>query len=514
MERPHSAGTAGRIAVVAALLAGGVLLGPGTASAASCNPANAWARGDFDGDNRSDVVVGVPRHDNGAGGVDARGSHTSSLVITPGLLLLGDGAGSAFGSALALTDLDFDGCADLVVGAPGERRQGGVHILFGSPTGFTTMDVITLAHASKDGDGFGSALALVPRGTGASVVHDLYVGAPGADIGGKADAGEVFRYTIARDKGARIKITARDRRHQGADGVPGAAEAGDRFGSVLAGVPGAQHNGVLVGTPLEDVGPARDAGSVTFLRATAAGAVAESQGWTQGTAGVLGPPAAGDGFGSAVSYRAPWAAVGTPGDDVDGVADAGSVQMLRLESQGRDKKGRDLGEKLIARQFIAEGRVGAPGTAEAGDLFGSAVSVGIGLLCPKSLDLAVGAPGKDAGPVSDAGAVGLLQLSGPTPCPAQMLLQGAGLPGSGEAGDGLGSSLTILRGRNDSGDVYTDRLVLGVPSKDVDAQENAGYVQPARGSFTVDGAGSATLRFSAGPEAGTDYGAVLTSASD
>jgi hypothetical protein len=514
MRRPRSARTPARVGVAATLIAGSVLLGPGQASAASCNPANPWARGDFDGDNRSDVVVGVPRHDHGAGGVDARGSHTSSLVITPGLLLLRDGAGSAFGAALALTDLDRDGCADLVVGAPGEGRRGQVHILFGSPTGFTTMDVVTLPHTSKDLDAFGASLALVPRGTGAGAVHDLYVGAPGADIGDKADAGEVFRYTIARDAAARITVTARERRHQGADGVPGVAEAGDRFGSVLAGVPGAQDNGVLVGTPAEDVGAARDAGSVTFLRVTAAGAVAGSQGWTQSSAGVHGPPAIGDGFGSALSYRAPWAAVGTPGDDVDGAADAGSVQMLRLESQGRDKKGRDLGEKLIPRQFITEGRAGAAGTAEAGDLFGSAVSVGIGLLCPRSLDLAVGAPGKDAGPVQDAGAVGLVQLGGTTACPGQTLVQGRGLPGSGEAGDQLGSTLTILRGRNDSGDVYADRLVLGVPLEDVDAQENAGAVQPARGTFTVDGAGSETLRFSAGPSVDANYGSVLTSASD
>ena len=146
-----------RAAVVVSLVAGGVLLGPGQASAAACNPANAWARGDFDGDSRADVVVGVPNHGNGSGGVDARGSHTAPLVITPGLLLLGDVAGSGFGSALALTDLDYDGCADLVVGAPGEGRKGQVHILFGSPTGFTTMDVVTLPHDSRDLDAFGSA---------------------------------------------------------------------------------------------------------------------------------------------------------------------------------------------------------------------------------------------------------------------------------------------------------------------------------------------------------------------
>ena len=78
----------------------------------------------------------------------------------------------------------------------------------------------------------------------------------------------------------------------------------------------AQNNGVLVGTPAEDVGSARDAGSVTFLRATPAGAAAPSQGWTQETAGIAGPPGTGDRFGASLSYRAPWAAVGTPGDDV------------------------------------------------------------------------------------------------------------------------------------------------------------------------------------------------------
>ncbi len=226
-----------RVLLVSSLVAGSVVfLSPGPASAASCNPANPFARGDFDGDYRTDAVIGVPSYDGGAGGVDARGSHTSALVITPGMLLRGGAAGSGFGSAVALTDLDSDGCADLVVGAPGEDRKGAVHVLFGSPTGFTTMDTVTLAHDSREGDAFGSALALSPRKVGSEVVHDLYVGAPGADVGGKADAGEVFRYTIVKDADRKVKATFRERRHQGAGGVPDAAEAGDRFGAVLAGV--------------------------------------------------------------------------------------------------------------------------------------------------------------------------------------------------------------------------------------------------------------------------------------
>jgi hypothetical protein len=514
MGMARSVGTGGRVALAATLIAGGVLFAPGSASAVSCNPANPWARGDFDGDRRSDVVVGVPRHQNGAGGVDARGSHTAPLMITPGLLLLGTGAGSAFGAALALTDLDLDGCADLVVGAPGSKGHGDVHILFGSPTGFTTMDVVTLPHAARALDEFGAARALVPRGAGAQRVHDLYVGAPGADIGDRADAGEVLRFTIAPDKGTKIKVTPRERRHQGANGVPGAAEAGDRFGSVLAGVAGTRTGGVLVGAPAEDVGAARDAGSVAFLRTTDAGAVAPSQGWTREAATVPGDPRTGDGFGSALSYRAPWAAVGTPGDDVGGVADTGSVQILQLVPLGKDKKGKDLGEGLIPRQFLAEGAGGAPGTPEAGDRFGSAVSLGVGLLCPRSVDLAVGAPGKDAGPVRDAGVVGLVQVSGATPCAAQTLLPGLSLPGSPAAGDALGASLTVLRGRTDSGDLYTDRLLLGVPLADADAQADAGHVQPARGAITVDGVANETLQSSAGAVGGENYGAVLTAGSD
>ena len=55
---------------------------------------------------------------------------------------------------------------------------------------------------------------------------------------------------------------------QGARGVPGRAEAGDRFGSALAsgmGIRCQEEIPVAVGVPGEDVGHARDAGAVTLL---------------------------------------------------------------------------------------------------------------------------------------------------------------------------------------------------------------------------------------------------------
>ncbi len=155
-----------------------------------------------------------------------------------------------------------------------------------------------------------------------------------------------------------------------------------------------------------------------------------------------------------------------------------------------------------------------PGTAEAGDAFGSAVSVGIGLLCARSLDVAIGAPGKDAGPVLDAGSVSLVQLGGFTSCAADVVTQGRGVAGTADAGDRLGENLTILRGRTDAGDLYTDRLVVGVPGEDVNGTPDAGQVQAARGVFTVDGVARSVLEFSSGALAAGRYGTVLTSSSD
>lgn len=518
-------GTGIRALAVASLAAGGVVAMPGQALAAICDRNNPAARGDLDGDSRTDVVVGMPELDGGAGAVDARGTHTDSRVLRPADLHAGTGKGNRFGATVVITDLDGDGCADLVVGSPGEGapnlkdkaaakrfgagRSGQVHIVFGSPSGLLAKGAGMLAHpSSAGGDEFGAALAVVPRQTSKGLVRDLYVGAPGADVGGAKGAGEVFRFTIAPDAKKRIAVTGGESRHQGGQGVPDRAEAGDRFGAVLGGVEGGtDSNGVLVGTPDEDLGDLRDAGSVTYLPTTRAGRSAPAETWTQDSVGVPGEAEAGDRFGAAVGSRGAWAAVGAPGENVGDVHDAGAVQIFERIDSGA--------EGFAPRRQLTQESTDGPGELEPDDRFGEAVTVGLGLACARQPSVAIGAPGEDVGTVADAGSVTVAPLADRAACWPRVLTQGAnGVGGVPEPGDHLGAALGALRGNAGWGARYADALVMGAPGEDVEARVDTGSVQPAEDTFTVDGVAKPWLQFSGGLAAGHRYGTVLPGSSD
>lgn len=495
--------TVGLAAVLA--LGGAVLTAPG-AAAAGCDPAEQNSAGDLDGDDVSDVVVGMPGVGEGSGAVDVRGTSSPGQQLTSDLLGGSRDDNDQVGTAIAVGDLDGDGCADLVVGAPGEgtgeigRFTGQVHIVLGGTGGIDRSTAFVVPNGAAPFDRFGAALALEKRGN----VHDLYVGAPEATVGGKAHAGKVYRYTITPGGARRVTVTAREVLSQDSPGVPGAAETDDRFGSVLAAV--GTGRGVLVGDPLEDIGSRADAGAVWFLRVDASGASAPAQSFSQDTAGVTGAPETGDHFGQSIGMRGRVAGVGVPDENDRDRVDSGMVQVMILRA------GNDL---FAAARGITQAGPGVPGALEPGDRFGAQVVVGAALLCQENLDLAVGSPGEDVGSRSDAGTVTLLTQTGASDCPApRVVRQGAGLAGAAEAGDEVGSVLALTRGRTDLDEDYADRLLVGVPKEDIGAQADAGLVQPARGGIVDDGVLRETLQFPGGYLLGTGYGRVLSSPSD
>ncbi len=489
----------------AALALAGLVVGAPSAMAAACDPETVHSSGDVDGDNVSDVVVGMPNVGDGRGGVDVRGTSSPDRQLTTGMLGGSPDDNDQVGAAVAVGDLDGDGCADLVVGAPGEgtgaagRYTGQVHIVFGGTSGIDTTTAFVIPNGADPFDRFGAALALEKRGD----VHDLYVGAPEATVNGKASAGEVYRYTITPGGARRVTVTAREVRSQNSAGVPGTAEAGDRFGSVLASV--GTGRGVLVGDPLEDVGTRADAGSVWFLRVGSTGAAVSSQVFSQDTPGVAGTAEAGDRFGASVSMRGRTAAVGVPGENDGSRVDSGMVQVMILRA------GNDL---FYGHRGITQASSGVPGALEAGDRFGAQVVVGLALLCAENIDIAVGSPGEDVGTAADAGSVTLLTQTGATDCPARVVRQGAGMAGAAEAGDGVGSVLTIVRGRTDLDEGYADRLLVGVPLEDIGTKADSGLVQPVSGGIVDNGVLRSTLEFPDGYLLGERYGRVLSSSSD
>src|SRR6266511_1806667 len=159
---------------------------PGTAEQDDAFGA-AVAKGDFNGDMRFDVAVGVP--DEAVGGVTLAGAVN---------VLYGSPAAS---TAPAASDLDGDGFFDLAVGVPGEdvggvADAGAITVLFGSGGGITTAGSQTLfqgsggiAGSAEVGDSFGHALAsgLLANDD----LADLVVGVPGENVGAISDAGAV-----------------------------------------------------------------------------------------------------------------------------------------------------------------------------------------------------------------------------------------------------------------------------------------------------------------------------------
>ena len=113
--------------------------------------------GDFDGDLFSDLAIGAPGSNNGAGSV------TILYGAASGLTALGDlwsqdssgvrgeaASGDEFGASLGAGDFNGDGFFDLAVGAPGDSvdgsRIGSVNILYGSAdrlTAFAKRDAVS-----------------------------------------------------------------------------------------------------------------------------------------------------------------------------------------------------------------------------------------------------------------------------------------------------------------------------------------------------------------------------------
>jgi len=101
---------------------------------------------------------------------------------------------------------------------------------------------------------------------------DLAIGTPGEDLGPNADAGAVF-VVYGSATGLNMGAQAPLLIHQDVEGVEGAAEPGDGFGShLIAGdFTGDGNDELVVGIPSEDVGALVDAGAIQEFFGTPAG---------------------------------------------------------------------------------------------------------------------------------------------------------------------------------------------------------------------------------------------------
>jgi hypothetical protein len=197
---------------------------------------------------------------------------------------------------------------------------------------------------------------------------------------------------------------------QESDAVLGAAAADDQFGYSLTS--GDFNNDgfadLAIGVPGDNTAGVR-AGAVNVLYGAAGGLTGSgSQLWSRASDGILGDPAEGDRFGHSLAVGdfdgTGFAdlAIGAPGSDVSGAADAGSVNVLYGSANGIT---------TLHNQLWDQSGLDKDGGAEAGDAFGSALASG-DFDRDGVADLAIGVPGEDVpvGPVIvvDAGSVNVL----------------------------------------------------------------------------------------------------------
>lgn len=128
--------------------------------------------------------------------------------------------------------------------------------------------------------------------------------------------------------------------------------------------------------------------------------------------------------------------VGTPREDIAGKADVGGVVQLTYAPPGA------LGQHghivTSGARFWTQDTSGVAGSAEKGDLFGSAVE-SLDLTTAGTATFVIGAPAGDIGSIRDAGAVFTLGGS------RSYDQNAAGVPGSVETGDRFGATLGSWR---------------------------------------------------------------------
>lgn len=412
----------------------------------------AVASGDFDADGYDDLVVGVPGEDAGAdedagavivvaGSADGLVASISRQRLSGAGLPGSPAAGDQLGAALAIGDFDGDRYDDLAVGAPGDDTgapdAGAVEVLGGSTTGLTTASGLELVAGSEGlagraqgGDLLGAALAAGDLdGDGQD---DLAMGAPGQDVGGATNAGEVALVTgsgTGLDQSTSLSVRA------GRAGVAGRSERDDVFGTSLAigDVDGAGTADLVVGVPGEDAGALND-GAVVVVPSTGMGLDAEgSRQYWSGGPGSAGEPGDHDLLGASVAVGDVEAdgrleiLAGAPGKDVGAVPAAGAVLVV----------GTDAGLLTADSPQVA-------GTAEEDDRFGRSVATG-DFNADGVTDLVVAAPTETAAGAAATGALSVVPgvaAAGLTGAGSVHLVRGLdGLAGTAKVDDHFGGLL-------------------------------------------------------------------------
>ncbi|MEU9287580.1 VCBS repeat-containing protein [Streptomyces sp. NPDC048275] len=320
---------------------------------------------------------------------------------------------------------------------------------------------------------------------------DVAIAAPGGTVNGRSGAGYfTVVYGMAEGPdGVKRQVISQDRY-----GIPGTAEAGDRFGSNLtaADLDGDGFTDLVVGAPGEDIGSVRDAGLHTVLWGGVGGlATATTVG--QGRAETQAGDFDGDGhLDLATAYQmryGPFSRTGAAArtgplvgldvrvyamraGDVDG--DGTTDLVISSGSWDSDDGGSIPPPHLQLLKGTEDGLVGGPFIASADTV--SADSIALGDIDDDGRQDVVFGRSTAAG----GGLVGVVRGTAAGLAPRATLIgqNTAGVPGTGESGDGFGTDVSV---GDVTGDGYAD-IVTGIPGEDFAGRTNAGTFAVLRGS--------------------------------
>jgi hypothetical protein len=257
---------------------------------------------------------------------------------------------------------------------------------------------------------------------------------------------------------------------------------------------------LLVGTPYEDVGSQTDSGIAQIIWG-ASGGLGKGKASSELTQSSFGRTVtAGDQLGYAVDTvkelgaDSPMVAVGVPGGNVSGQNDAGWAGFL---SAG-----------LSDPRAIDQNSPSLPGSAEAGDRFGEAITLGLLAGTSNRVDAAVGIPSEDVGSISNAGAISTIDDLYTGAVAGQIFDQETtGVPGAAENGDSFGQVVDSVRAGS------TTHLAVGVASEDAGSVADTGSVQlfSSNGVTVTPGVGLSqdTTNVTDTSEAGDRFGRQL-----
>jgi hypothetical protein len=388
---------------------------------------------DFDGDGWADLVAGAP------GLVGVEGSAVVRYGSPVGLRRAGvdldnptgDAGGNFGGSVAAAGDLNGDGYADLVVGAPTQQDgEGKAFVYLGSRTGIGSSPDVTLDNPARQEGSFGFAVAGAGDLNGDGLA-DLVIGAIRQDTL-RTDEGAAFVYfgVPTSGVGATPDLSLENPANQEGGGFGFSVEgAGDLNGDGLADL--------VVGAALQDA-PEADDGSAFVYLGSAAG-MGASPSFT------LNNPADGAGglFGASL----------TGGGDLNGDGYADLVVGAPAQSNGAAGEG---------NAFVYHGSAAGPSLFATLDspmnqalgFFGAALDMG-DFGADGFADLVVGAPFLDAPEVDEGNVFVYLGSRSGLPTSHDAALDSPGQPGS-RFGFAVGAG-------DIDGDGFID-VVVGAPS--------------------------------------------------